>query len=231
MPRKQLMVVVVPWVLVLSAVIGWAPLARADLPTVPVYNDLWDISQGTTVIAHSPCTENTDAVAIFGGTYGSWEPNNVLFEDYHSPPYVHWVEWQTPSPVAIGAFNLAAAADSTDDTDPSYCRRSFSHFRLYAWGGTAFQMVFDAAPPLPYPGKWNLSDGMPFSIILSTPITSNKWRAEFDQQVWTHAYGEYPAGFYGPRIVELDGFAPEPATFSLFALGRLAMLRHRRSSY
>lgn len=203
--------------------IAWlaALTARADmLPTAPVTDDLWDAARGTVITAQTARSGSTDGIAMFGGTSGTWEPANVLFADGHSPDYVHYVSWQTAAPVTIGAFNLFASTDASSSSDPSYCRRSFARFRLYAWDGTQFNVVFDAVPSLPYSSPV-------FSVTLAQPVTSRKWRAEFDQQVYTKTYSGVAAGYYGPRIKELDGFLPEPATLTLLALSGLVLRRRR----
>jgi hypothetical protein len=198
--------------------------ARADLlPTVPVGNDLWDYSQGAAITAQTARSGGTDGISMLGGTAGTWEPNNVLFEDGHSQPYAHYVEWQTSTPVTIGGFNLFVSPDTTS-SDPSYSRRSIARFRLDAWDGTQYQNIFDGVPVLPYP-----STKLVFSVGLTTSVTASKWRARFDQQVWTNPITPVAGGYYGPRIRELDGFAvPEAGTLTLFALCSLGLLRRNR---
>lgn len=200
------------------------------LPTAPVYDDLWDVSRGTVVTDHSPFDGTTDGIAMFGGTYGQWEPTNLLFEDGHAPPYTHFVEWQTPLPVTVGAFNLASTPDDATQADPASSRRSFARFRLYAWDGTGFQPFFDSAPVMPYPNSYEpYGERMPFSVVLGQPVTSSRWRAEFDQQVWTYPDSGIPGGHYSPRITELDGFpAAEPATLSLLLTAGLTLARRSR---
>jgi hypothetical protein len=208
-----------PLVLVLAAA---SADAIASLPTTPVTDDLWDVHQGAVVTGHSSTDgTGTDAIAMFGGSYGSWEPENVMFQDGHSQPYVHWVEWTTPNPVTIGAFNLFASPDGdvNHPGNPAYARRSFTTFHLYAWNGTNFQSVYNLVPT--YYG-WYFTD-----VELPSSVTASRWRAEFDQQVRTNSFGGVPAGYYGPRIIELDGFVPEPATAFLLLASGLLLCRPR----
>jgi hypothetical protein len=175
----------------------------------------------------------TSPVAIFGGVYGNWEPQNILFQDGKSESFVHWAEWQTTAPVTIGAFNLWATPayqQSPDPSDPHYARRSFARFRLFAWNGSSFQKVFDDAPVLPYYLPPEAPSRLPFSITLDQPVSAQKWRVEFSQQVWTSSYNNISAGYYGPRIVEFDGFAPVPeaATLSLLVVGGLVFMHRGR---
>jgi hypothetical protein len=222
---------------ILFVILGWDLSLKADivlLPTTPLYDDLWDISNGTTVTS---CSSLGDSVAnyvpeaIFGGTGGNWEQENIIFSDGYAPSYSHFIEWQTSTVVTIGAFNLTAGMDfpSPDGSDPAYARRSFAKIRLYAWDGSAFVKFFDETPSLPYsPTVGN--DEMPFSVILPEKISASRWRVEFEQQVWTNAYEGIQAGYFGPRIVELDGFSiPEPLTLSFLVLGSMVILRRHKS--
>jgi len=217
-------------VLVLPVFIFWQT-SKADnfnLPTAPVYDDLWDVSRGTVITQSSSMDETYSANALFGAP-GGQESGNVIFQDGYSPSYVHFVEWETPTEVTIGAFNLTATMDmpSPDGSNPSYARRSFARMRLYAWDGTGFVKFFDEAPALPYSPTVGGGNEMPFSVILPTTISASRWRGEFDQQVWTNSYGGFDVGNYAPRVVELDGFVPEPATLSLLIFGGLAFRRRQ----
>jgi hypothetical protein len=194
----------------------------ADLSIVPVYNDLWDVSNGTVVTGNSQLCESAyKAKDIFGATSFSYEAGSVLFADGYAPPYIHWVEWQTPTVVTVKAFNLFAGEDYFSDED--CLRRTFSRIRLYEWDGSNWVNFFDAAPIMPYYVPVPGSMPMPFSIILPETVSSNRWRVEFDQQIW------WEGGYYGPRIAELDAFAtPEPMSMFLFCLGGLLLRRRNR---
>lgn len=195
----------------------------SELPNVPVYNDLWNVSNGTVVTANSPVSNSTlKIIDMFGGTKGTWEPGNVIFQDGHVPPYVHFVEWQTSTNVTVKAFNLFAACESVPGND-GY-RRTFADMRLFYWDGSSWLKFFDEAPTIPYFIPVGGTIGMPFSVILPNTVSSNRWRAEFDQSAWW-SDGHY----YGPRIVELDAFStPEPMSMFLFGLGGLLLSRRKK---
>jgi len=63
--------------------------------------DVWDVSQGGTVLNHSEIlTPWFDARDMFGGTFGAYLPEQsfTIFTDAYPKGYIHWVEWRTPSP-------------------------------------------------------------------------------------------------------------------------------------
>jgi hypothetical protein len=186
--------------------------ASAD---VPVYDDLWDVSQGTTVTGNSPVLNS--GANLIGGAAGI-EAGNVLFSDSYPAGTVHWVEWQTTAPVTVRRFNLVANHETIT-------RRSMNNFALYAWSGGDWLTLYDQAVPLPYGGGPNYANTA--TLELNAPVdnvvSADMFRAEFTQA------STEPAA-KGPRIVELDGSSvPEPATMSLLALGGIAMLRRRRN--
>ena len=78
-------------------------------PVLPSTNDLWDISQGSVVTGtsgvHVPYSDIRD---MFGGTFSPVEPGVTVFDDGRPAGFVHYVEWRTPTPVTVNAFNLFA---------------------------------------------------------------------------------------------------------------------------
>ena len=192
------------------------------LPIVPVYNDLWDISNGTVVTANSPLYSSYyHADAVFGAATFSYESGSILFPDNWAPPIVHFVEWLTPTTVTVQAFNLFADCESVPG-NAGY-RRTFARMRLFYRDGSSWVKFFDEAPTIPYFIPMGGTNGMPFSVILPNTVSSNRWRVEFDQQAWW-SDGHY----YGPRIVELDAFpTPEPTTLLLLGIGGLVLRRKK----
>ena len=92
------------------------------------YDDLWDISQGSLVTAHSPRHWASHIDNMFGASKGSApEEEHTMFDDGHLAGTVHWVEWMTSVPMTLETFNLVAAHDH-DLRDIRY--RGFSQFRL-----------------------------------------------------------------------------------------------------
>jgi hypothetical protein len=186
-----------------------ATWARAAVP--PNLGNLWDVANGTTVTGGSPTDD------FFNGHIANltnmFEPKvnvarpfeddsvNTLFGDKQPAGFVHFVEWQTPSAVTLGSFKLY-----TVDDHPSFLR-SFDHFTLYAWNGVAFAPIFDSATGHPY-----VYDDPAHVLLFDrdvTPVTSNRFRAEFTQN-GTIGNGYLGVGTYGPRVLELAAFAPDP---------------------
>ncbi|HEX5220223.1 MAG TPA: PEP-CTERM sorting domain-containing protein [Verrucomicrobiae bacterium] len=209
-------------------------LALSLLPPLPSYaldfgstTDLWDISQGTTITGNSPfdaafgSPHPYDARDIFGGHFGDYLPESgdVVFNDNQAAGFVHYVQWKTFAPVTVGSFKLYAAADG----DPSF-QREIARFRLLAKSpnSATFDLtLFDVSPDRPY----TYLDVSTYLLIQAniSAITAQEFRAEFFDVGGTF--------FGGPRVIELDAFAPvpEPTVIALLVGGAFVMWRSRRS--
>ncbi len=194
-----------------SAVVLGADYASAG----PVTTDIWDVAQGTLVTGYS-AMKNGGPSDMFGAAGGAPEPGHTLFADGYPLDTIHWIEWQTASAVWLGSFDLYAAGDGV----PPTIARTMNHFTLFARnpGTGIFETVYDTDVATPYSVT---DDTTPLlSYALAAPIMAQEFRAEFRQ-------GSTVTWAMGPRIIELDGFTPEPATLSLLGLGCLALLRRR----
>ncbi len=182
-----------------------ATLTVNPAPSVimPSTNDLWDISQGSVVTgtsgAHVPYADIRD---MFGGDFGEVDTGSTVFEDGEPAGFVHYVEWQTPVPVTVSSFNLFAAGDGPEFNN----QREFSQFVLKAKSSPAatnFDLILYTLVVTNHP--YTFVDPVNAALVVAniTPVTAQNFRAEFTQ---------YTAGrgFDGPRVIELDGFGPNP---------------------
>lgn len=197
---------------------------------VMAYDDLWDVSRGTTISDHSLTKyfiyagqTYSYAADMFGASNSAVEAGNTLWTDYYGAGTIHWVEWETPEPLRIERFNLVASHE-----DP-YIRRSFDHFKLEAYSGGGWVTLYDADIPIPYGGGTNYTGitSLELNQPVASIVTAGTFRAEFTQ------YGDTSTDARGPRIRELDGYGtvvPEPATLALLAAGGLALIRRRRAA-
>jgi len=234
----------------LAITIGFAGLtAMPAVQALPVsYTDLWDLSQGATVLGTTGALTGgwtSDARNMFGGTFGTGPAdvtNNAIFKDYQAAGYVHSVTWATPAPVTLAGFNLVAAHDAGNDgyvnRDINY--RGFSRFTLYASAnsGGPYSIVYDGFTDTDSDGDYGggptypLQNYLELTANFGAPLTAQYFRAEFVQS------GPYPrtgAGYsdaQGPRILELDGLAPaqapEPSALALLGLGLAGLVASRR---
>lgn len=203
---------------------------HSTLP-LPISDDLWDISQGTVITAHSAlhASQSLDARDMLGGTFGglSSENGNLVFSDQLPLDTVHRVEWRTPEPITLESFRLFARHNTSRPlnstcTFPDARVRGFKQFRLFAKtvNGT-WEQIYDLNPLVN--GHYHIANEeyqgiLPFDRPTSgdpilheaavTPIYAQEFRAEFVQ-------GGDPSDTTqcalwrqatGPRVVELDGF-------------------------
>lgn len=152
-------------------------------------DDAW---QNATVTTHTGLRSSSPG-GMFGATNVSPELNTTIFADNQADGTVHAIEWETASSFYLGGFGLAAMHDS-----PANTQRSFRYFKLQArLPGGSFQTVFEADQEFPYaPGGRDLD-----RCVKVRPLRAQQFRAEFTQNG--------PAGFSGPRVIELDALASE----------------------
>jgi hypothetical protein len=160
----------------------------------PTGGDPFDIAPATTVTSDSGETSSI-LEALFVAPAGGPEPGRVFFSDAPAGT-VHFVEWRTLAPVLLEGFNLHAAGDLPNIPQ----RRAFNHFRLQAKVNDVFETLYDEDVAVPYV----FVDGQ-IALVISaavTPTTAQEFRAEFTQHL--------ERVFFGPRVMELDGFPAEP---------------------
>ncbi|MEL6109963.1 MAG: hypothetical protein AAFU85_28460 [Planctomycetota bacterium] len=211
--------------------------ATAGVVVNPVSDDLWDLSQGTTITSHSAEHRSFPIEAIFSET----PQPHALFSDAFVEDHVQFVEWQTTSTIDLRSFSLLAIHDGTP-RDARY--RGFKTFRLqgYDVATNSFQTLFEMTDiPLRYGdavAQQNMfiddSRGQNFLTFRANipTFSGDRFRAEFVQ------YSSIARGHAsGARIWELDGFdtsfassaVPEPSAFlALTPLGVSLILRRHR---
>lgn len=237
--------------IILAAFLCLFILAQSVYALPTSSDDLWDISQGNIVTAHSPLYHtwffavygfNCDARNMFGGYFGtqaSWD--NPHLETYFTQDTgagaIHWVEWQTPSPITLRSFNLVAT-HSPPHRDIN--QRGFSQFRLYSGDGSSnWTLLYELADTDPdgdlYYGGGPTYTGLNYLelAVNVAPTTAQYWRTEFVQ------YGESSC-FNAVRVNELDGYdtflptstvIPAPGAILLVSIGvgLVGWLRRRRA--
>jgi hypothetical protein len=173
------------------------PIMATPVPLTQVNNDLWDVSQGTTVVSTSGMP--TDPRNIFGNNFGAPNPADSYFSDGKPTGFSHFVEYQTAAPVTIRSLNVWGGDDRSAN---AFGRRAFNEFRLYGWNGSAYVLLLDDPITVPYVQQSPFGGDGALNVHQDIPggFTSDKWRAEFVQT------GPYQGIQYGPRVLEMDGF-------------------------
>lgn len=180
---------------VLSTTMGLlAPIPNgADVPHS--IDDAWDVAQGVKVTSNSKALSGNEPLDMFGqrGSRNgqNHNPGVFIFDNWGAE---HFVEWKTPSPVSIRAFELILIHDG------DIPRRAISKFRLlgFAEEGGEFVELYSTDIKVPYqtPPKHPM---LTLRIDLPSTFVGKQFRAEFQSnENYSHN---------GPRIVELDGYA------------------------
>jgi hypothetical protein len=195
---------------VFACVVSLLLAGRASAaPAVP--GNVWDISK-ITVTGGSPTDdffnphqanlENMFEPKVNVNRPFEDDTVNTLFGDRQPAGFVHFVEWQTAAPVTLGSFKLHAVDDR-----PTF-NRSFDSFTLYAFEGGVYKPIFSSPTTHPYTYD-NLDQLLLFDRAVTTLINTDRFRAEFTQN-GTIGNGYLGQTTYGPRVLELDGFAAAP---------------------
>jgi hypothetical protein len=166
-------------------------------PFAESQNDLWDVSQGATITGTSGIRSGFVASDIFGTSLSQLEPGQTVFPDGRTNGFIHYLEWRTPDPVLLTAFNLFAAGNPWTG---GIQVREFSQFILKAKRNStdAFTTIYSFTPTHPYTFVEPLTRAV-LSAELPQAIPAQYFRAEFVQL-------NTGLGVDGPRIIELDGF-------------------------
>ena len=187
--------------IIASLIITGTNLVQASI--LPSSTDLWDISQGNTVVGNSGILStfySSDARDMFGGNFTTWpgDAGRTIFRDDMPTGFTHYIQWQTATPVTVQSFNLFAFGDGPDYGN----EREFDSFTLRA-KSTPASPTYDLvlySTTLNHP--YTFIDAANFALISAniTAVTSQDFMAEFVQI-------NGGRGYDGPRVVELDAFA------------------------
>ena len=179
---------------------------------VPVTNDLWDVSQGSTVTATSGVQAPTVATDMFGTTAsGGLEQGNTLFGDGQPAGFTHSIEWQTAGFVRLEGARVFVENDGGTGI------RGFTEMRLFGRldASETFTLLATFRPGAnPYfisPLK---------AVVTVETFVGQQFRAEFDQF----------ASSFGPRINELDAIG-ETVVFVPSATGDPIALQNATASF
>jgi hypothetical protein len=187
-----------------------------------VTTDLFDISQGATIVSSSAmlgCCGGSFPQNALGGS-GGVEGPHTLFADGPPAGTVEFINFQLPQPILLTNYTATLADDSDNPANIGDPNRGSTAFRLYTSPNAAFtslQLVSEAALTPGYINAYGTN-----AILINdtlTNVTGQFFRLEMVRAT---------AG--GPRIRELDGFGtpvPEPAAVAFLLLAPLGLLSRR----
>lgn len=190
-----------------------------------VTTDLFDISQGATIVSNSAmlgCCGGSFPQNALGGS-GGVEGPNTLFSDGPPPGTVEFINFQLPQPILLTNYTATLADDSDNPANIGDPNRSATAFRLYTSPDASFtslQLVSETALTPGYITTYGTN-----AILINDTLTNVTGQFFRLEMVRTNAGG--------PRIRELDGFGtvvPEPAGIALLLLAPVGLLARRRSA-
>lgn len=184
--------------LVVATLVG---VGGAGNPDPASAQDLFDVANGGAVTFHSPLLPGEVGEELIGLIPDTGpEKGTLIFGDAGEAGTVHFVEFQTPEPVALGLLRLYAVADSCS-TDG----RTFDQFRFLADDGGGMQELVNVSIDVPYNYMVTCNNALVLSA--GVDVVADKFRAEFTQA--------RTRTFDGLRVLELDGHeAPACADFN-----------------
>jgi hypothetical protein len=211
---------------VLSTVQAAIIVAADSPPYTGVTTDLFDVSNGTTVMDFSPqnpLAGASDARSIFGFLSGFVTPGEAIFADGGMPGDVDFVTFRTLAPINLVRYELRLQDDSSFS---GTANRGVTSVELFASPDGALFDLISSGPITPfYNGAYGFTQ-----ITVSDDVSANGM--QFFRLEVTRVNDS------GPRIVELDGFGstfPEPGSLMIWSLGGATLIlaawhKRRRSA-
>jgi hypothetical protein len=159
---------------------------------------VWDVARSIRIVSHSPLYPGCRPEDLFGSllsSVGTPETGSAIFDDSQPDGFVHFIEWETSTPVTVRSFGIIGG----HETALNGFIRAFRGFRLYAQRerDTGYSLLHDERVPVPY-GSGYCGSLLVRFWNLPTAVTAHRFRVEFVQ----NGSGTY----HGARVVELYGF-------------------------
>ena len=202
-----------------AAVVGAFPSSSNG--NTPSATDIFDVSQGTTIVSASPQNPGSDARSALGFHNATFppDPDNAYFLDGLPTGSVSQITFRLASATQVGGYNFYTFDDSFV---PNNSNRGIVDFRLF---GSADGISFDLLSSATVPGHPYVPNQVPIGNALYitdsfTPVQIQFLRLEVTRFNTT-----------GPRIFELDGVSAVPIPAALYLLGPafsgIAFMRRR----
>lgn len=177
---------------------GTDALRSSELPTETAFS-VWDMAEGTRIVSTSalyPGCRPEDLLGARLSSVGTPEKGSAIFDDSAPDGFVHFIEWETSSPVTVRSFGVIGG----HETALNAFIRAFRGFRLYARPekDERYSLLHEENVPVPYGSGYCGSLLVRFRN-LKVPATARHFRVEFVQ----NGSGAY----HGARAVELYGFS------------------------
>jgi hypothetical protein len=200
-----------------------ASVFAAPEPTTPASPFTVGSATAATVTSYSPVIgDNGQYPSMAATIYNLFGANNttvetgsgdIIFGDQNSQP--NTVDFTTPSPVSL--IGVAVYLDSDDGTLDG--PRSVGTFTFTAGSEEI------VASPVNESIAVNLGVNV---FMFSQPVSASIFSATFSANPNLNFTPDGNNDGVGPRIYELDGIVPEPASLGILAFGTLALLARSR---
>jgi hypothetical protein len=186
-----------------SAGVGWMVVASAHATALPSTTDLFENAS----VLSSDSFQNSGPSQLFDGDPN---PENFYYSDKSRVSTdTFTTTFQTAAPVTVAGVNIFIAADDGAHGDRAVGSFDFQYFDVST---SSFVDLGTITNPTGNFSPQNLT-------FAGGPVTAQEFRA-----ISTPT----PSNYYGPRLLEIDAVAPEPASLGLLGIGSLGLLSRRR---
>jgi hypothetical protein len=177
---------------------------RCEIGVPGANNDLWDVTQGSVVTAHSGMRESFPGSGIeissvndaFGALETPDDPGVATFRDDQPEGATHSIDWRTPLPVIVGEFQWHAAHEFDNGN-----QRAFDRVRLLGREHDSGDIVllYESELPVPFPIV-GIGGARVERCVALHPVLVQEFRVELRQA------GAVKGANNGPQLFELNAY-------------------------